>query len=93
MQQLLTMEQIKERFQVKDNRAIRKLMEQGLKFLKIGKEYRFDIKDIEKFEEQLKTKSQEKILDIKPVKPRKKFKTEKIDYEKRKINLTQMRVV
>ena len=93
MQQLITMEQIKERFQVKDNRVIRKFMEQGLKFLKIGKEYRFDIKDIEEFEEQLKTQSQEKISDIKPVKPKKKCKTEKIDYEKRKINLTQMRVV
>lgn len=90
MQQLLTMQQIKHRFQVKDNRTIHKFIKQGLKFIKIGTEYRFDIKDIEKFEEQLKDEYQ---IEIKPIKQKRKCKTITIDEEKRKINLTQLKVV
>lgn len=93
MQQLLTMQQIKERFQVKDNRTIQKFIREGLRFIKIGKEYRFDIKDIEVFEEQLKTQAQEKVMDIKPVKQKRRYRTVNIDYEKRKINLEELRVI
>lgn len=93
MKQFLTMKQIKDRFQVKDNRTIQNFMRQGLKFIKIGKEYRFDLKDVEEFEEQLKTQAQEKIMDIKPVKQKRRFKTVDIDYEKRKINLTELKVI
>lgn len=93
MEKLLTMKQIKDRFQVRDNRTIQNFMRQGLKFIRIGKEYRFDIKDIEEFEEQLKTKSQERVMDIKPVKQKYRCKTVNIDYEKRKINLEELRVI
>lgn len=92
MQQLLTMEQVKERFQVKDNRTIKNFLKQGLRFIKIGKEYRFDTKDVEDFMEQQKNIAQE-LIEIKPIKVKKKFKTIDIDFEKRKINLTQMKVI
>lgn len=90
MEKLLTMQQVKERYQFKDNRIIHKLMKKGLRFIKIGNEYRFDIKDIEKFEEQLKDESQ---IIIKPIKQKRRFKTIEIDEEKRRINLTEMRVI
>jgi len=51
--QWLTMEQVKDRFQIKDTRTITvKFAKMGLKFIKIGNKYRFDLKDIEKFEEK-----------------------------------------
>ena len=90
MQQLLTMQQVKDRFQVKDNRTIIKFTKQGLRFIKIGTENRFDIKDIEKFEEQLKDEYE---IKIKPIKQKRRYKTVTFDEEKRKINLTELRVV
>ena len=51
----LTLEEVKQRFRVKDNRTItNKFAKQGLKFIKIGTHYRFDLKDIEEFEQKLK---------------------------------------
>lgn len=93
MKQFLTMKQIKDRFQVKDNRTIQNFIKQGLKFIKVGNEYRFDIEDIERFEEVLKIQEQEKIEEIRPIKQKRKFKTININHEKRKINLTEMRVI
>ena len=90
MQQLLTMQQIKDRFQVKDNRTIIKFIKQGLRFIKIGTEYRFDIKDIEKFEEKLKDECE---VNIKPIKQKRRYKTIILDEEKRKINLTELRII
>ena len=87
MQQLLTMQQIKHRFQVKDNRTIHKFIKQGLKFIKIGTD---PIDQLERFEEQLKDEYQ---IEIKPIKQKRKCKTITIDEEKRKINLTQLKVV
>ncbi len=92
--QWLTLEEVKQRFKVKDNRTITvKFAKQGLKFIKIGKQYRFDLKDIEEFEQRLKNEQQEKIIQIYPIKKKNKCKTINVDYEKRKINLTQNRVV
>lgn len=92
--QWLTLEEVKQRFKVKDNRTITvKFVKQGLKFIKIGKQYRFDLKDIEEFEQRLKNEQQEKIIQIYPIKKKNKCKTINVDYEKRKINLTQNRVV
>lgn len=92
--QWLTLEEVKQRFKVKDNRTITvKFAKQGLTFIKIGKQYRFDLKDIEEFEQRLKNEQQEKIIQIYPIKKKNKCKTINIDYEKRKINLTQNRVV
>ena len=92
--QWLTLEEVKKRFKVKDNRTITvKFVKQGLKFIKIGKQYRFDLKDIEEFEQRLKNEQQEKIIQIYPIKKKNKCKTINVDYEKRKINLTQNRVV
>ena len=92
--QWLTLEEVKQRFKVKDNRTITvKFAKQGLTFIKIDKQYRFDLKDIEEFEQRLKNEQQEKIIQIYPIKKKNKCKTINVDYEKRKINLTQNRVV
>lgn len=81
--QWLTIEQVKDRFQVKDNRTITvKFAKLGLKFIKMGKMYRFDLKDIEEFEEKMKQEQQEKLLEIYPIKRKTKCKTMHIDYEK-----------
>ena len=91
--QWLTLEETKQRFRVKDNRTIINFTKQGLKFIKIGAQYRFDLKDIEEFEQKLKDEQQEKLIQIYPIKTKRKCKTINIDYEKRRINLTQNRVV
>lgn len=92
--QWLTMEQVKDRFQIKDTRTITvKFAKMGLKSIKIGNKYRFDLKDIEDFEQKLKKEQQEKLIQIYPVKKKTKCKTVNFDYEKRKINLTQNKVV
>lgn len=93
-QNLLTMEQVKLYFQVKDSRTIKKFIKQGLKFIPIGsKDYRFDKKDVEEFAEHLKELAQQEIIQIYPVKRKTKCKTINIDYEKRKINLELNKVV
>ena len=91
--QWLTLEETKQRFRVKDNRTIINFTKQGLKFIKIGTQYRFDLKDVEEFEQKLKDEQQEKLIQIYTRKTKRKCKTINIDYEKRKINLTQNRVV
>lgn len=92
--QWLTLQQVKDRFQVKDTRTITvKFAKMGLKSIKIGNKYRFDLKDIEEFEEKLKEQQQEKLLQIYPIKQKRGYKTVNVDYEKKKINLTQLRVV
>lgn len=92
--QWLTLQQVKDRFQVKDTRTITvKFAKMGLKSIKIGNKYRFDLKDIEEFEEKLKEQQQEKLLQIYPIKQKRRYKTVNVDYEKKKINLTQLRVV
>lgn len=89
--QWLILQQVKDRFQVKDTRTITvKFAKMGLKSIKIGNKYRFDLKDIE---EKLKEQQQEKILQIYPIKQKRKCNTINIDYEKKKINLTQLRVI
>lgn len=92
--QWLTLEQVKERFQVKDNRTIVvKFARQGLRFIKIGTQYRFDLKDIEEFEEKLKNEEQEKLIQIYPIKKKRKSKTLNVDFEKMRINRELNRVV
>ena len=90
----LTLEETKKYFKVKDNRTVTvKFIQQGLKFIKIGTQYRFDLKDIEEFEKKLKNEQQEKLIQIYPIKRKTKYKTINVDYEKRKINLIQNKVV
>lgn len=92
--QWLTLEEVKQRFKVKDNRTITvKFAKQGLKFIKIGKQYRFDLKDIEEFEERLKNEEQEKLIQIYPIKKKRKSKTLNVDFEKMRINRELNRVV
>ena len=93
MERLLTMEETKQYFNVKDTRTIIKFINNGLPCFKIGaKDYRFDQKDIEKFVEIQKQLNQDE-LQIKPIKRKAKSKTINIDFQKRKINLEQNRVV
>lgn len=89
----LTLEETKKHFRVKDNRTIIKFIKQGLKFIKIGTQYRFDLKDIEDFENKLKEEQQEILIMKNPIKRTRKNITTQIDFEKKKINLTQLKVV
>lgn len=94
--QWLTMEQVKDRFQIKDTRTITvKFAKKGLKFIKIGNKYRFDLKDIEEFEEKLKEEQQERLIEIYPIKQKRKAtcKTINVDYEKIRANRVLNRVV
>lgn len=92
MEKLLTTEQAKEYFGIRDTRTIKKFINQGLKYFPVGtKDYRFDIKDILEFVETQKQIAQmEKISSI-PMKKKAKHKT--IDLQKRRINLELNRVV
>ena len=65
----------------------------GLKFIKIGNKYRFDLKDIEEFEEKLKEEQQEKLIEIYPIKRKSKSKTIQVDYEKIRVNKVLNRVI
>lgn len=94
-QQLLTIEETKQFFRVKDNRTIHKFIRQGLKCFKVGtRDYRFDIQDIREFVETQKQLSQD-TLEIKPMKRKRKTKnkTINVDFQKRKINLELNKVV
>lgn len=94
-QHLLTIEETKQFFRVKDNRTIHKFIRQGLKCFKVGtRDYRFDIQDIKEFVETQKQLSQD-TLEIKPMKRKRKTKnkTINVDFQKRKINLELNKVV
>ena len=93
MENLLTIEETKQYFRVKDNRTIYKFIRQGLKCFKVGtRDYRFDIQDIKEFVEIQKQLAQD-TLKINPVKRKVKHKTLNVDFQKRKINLEMNRVV
>ena len=51
------------------------------------------IKDIEEFEEKLKNEEQEKLIQIYPIKKKRKSKTLNVDFEKIRINRELNRVV
>ena len=92
-QKLLTIEEIKQFFRVKNNRTIYKFIRQRLKCFKVGtRDYRFDIQDIKEFVEIQKQLAQD-TLKINPVKRKVKHKTLNVDFQKRKINLEMNRVV
>lgn len=92
-QNLLTIEETKQYFRVKDNRTIHKFIRQGLKCFKVGtRDYRFDIQDIKEFVETQKQLAQD-TLKINPIKRKVKNKTLNVDFQKRKINLEMNRVV
>lgn len=92
--QWLTMEQVKDRFQIKDTRTITvKFAKMGLKYIKIGNKYRFDLKDIEEFEGKLKEEQQGKLIEIYPIKRKRTCKTVNVDYEKIRVNKVLNRVV
>jgi len=94
MSNLLTTKQAMEYFNVKDSRTIQKFIKMGLKFIPIGtKDFRFKQEDLEEFAEHLKELAQEKIIQANPIRKKTKHKTVNIDYEKRRINLTQLKVV
>lgn len=94
MSELLTTEEVKKYFKVKDNRTISKFIRQGLKVIPIGaKDYRFKQEDVEEFTEHLKELAQEKLIKMNPIKRKTKNKTIDVDYEKIYINRTLNRVV
>lgn len=94
MEKLLTMKDAKEYFNVKDNRTIAKFIRQGLKVIPIGtRDYRFKQSDLEEFAEHLKELAQEQIIQVTPIRRKRKCRTLNIDYEKRKVNLELNKVI
>lgn len=90
---LLTIDEAKQFFRVKDTRTIQKFVKQGLKCFKVGqREWRFSKRDILEFVERQKEISQMEI-DIQPVKRKTRHKQANVDFEKRKINLEMNRVI
>lgn len=93
MQNLLTTKQVADYFNVKPVTVTQKFIKQGLKVIPIGqKDYRFDVKDVEEFAEHLKELAQEKITKDNPVK-KYRYNTQKIDFEKIRINRELNRVI
>ena len=93
-ERLWTMEETKKYFRVESDRTIHKFITQGLKVFKIGsKDYRFNIKDIKEFEEIQKQANQAEMVKIEPIKRKAVHKKLDIDYQKRKINIEQCKVV
>lgn len=94
MEKLLTTKEVANIFGV-DNRTItQKFIKEGLKYFPVGKkDFRFDIKDIEEFLKIKKQLAQEEIIQINPIKQKTKHKTVDTNYQKKKINLEQMKVV
>ena len=91
---LLTTKQVMEYFNVKDSRTISKFIKQGLKVIPIGaKDYRFKQEDVEEFVEYLKELAQEEIIQVYPVKQKRKCKIMNVDYEKIRANKVLNRVI
>ena len=82
-------------FNVKDSRTVTQkfIKQQGLKFFRVGTEYRFRTKDVLEFENYLKDLSQEEIISFIPIKPKRRYNAPKFDFEKKKINLEQLKVI
>ena len=81
-------------FNVKDGRTIKKFINLGLKVIPIGKrDYRFKKEDLEEFTERLKETAQEEMLEKNPIRKKVRSRTVNIDYQKRKINLEQNKVI
>lgn len=60
MEKLLTTKQVAEIFEVDSRTILYNFIPRGLKYFKVGnKDYRFDVKDIEKFKEEQKVKKEQ----------------------------------
>lgn len=90
-----TLKDVMNFFNVRDSRIITQkfIKKQGLKFYKVGIEYRFSPQDVLEFENYLKEIAQEEIISFIPLKPKRRCNAPKIDFEKKKINLEQLKVV
>lgn len=93
MEKMLTTKEVAEMFGV-EQRTIYKFRKEGLKCIPIGtKDFRYSIKDIEEFIENKRQLAQEEVIKINPIKRKTRSRTLNIDYQKKKINLEQMKVV
>ena len=90
-----TLQDVMKYFNVGDSRVVTEklIKEQGLKFYKVGIKYRFSPQDVFDFKEHLKELAQEKIIKTIPIKRKRKCHAAKIDFEKKRINLEELRVI
>ena len=90
-----TLQEVMRYFNIRDSRTVteRYIKQQGLKFYRSGNEYRFRAKDVYEFEESLKEIARQEILSRIPIKPKRKCHAPKIDFEKKRINLEELRVI
>lgn len=94
MEKLLTTKEVAKFFGVKERTITQKFIKEGLKYFPVGsKDFRFSMKDIEEFVEIKKELAEDKAIQVNPVKKKAKNRTINIDYQKRKINIEQLRVV
>lgn len=94
MEKLLTTKEVAKIFGVTERTITQKFIKEGLKYFPIGsKDFRFSIKDIEEFIELKKEIAENKVIEINPINKRARSKAINIDYQKRKINIEQLKVV
>lgn len=89
--ELITTEELKQKLKIKDTRTIKKFINEGLKVIKISsRDYRFDLKDVETF---LEGKKEIAETEIQFSKRKAKSKKINIDFQKRKFNLENLKVI
>lgn len=94
MEKLLTTKEVSKIFGVTERTITQKFIKEGLKHFPIGsKDFRFSIKDIEEFIELKKELAENKVIEINPINKRARSKSINIDYQKRKINIEQLKVI
>lgn len=94
MEKLLTTREVAKIFRVTEQTITQKFIKEGLKYFPIGeRDYRFDMKDIEEFVELKKELAENKMVVKGPIKKKVRNKELNIDYQKRKINIEQLKVV
>ena len=94
MEKLLTTKEVAKIFGVTERTITQKFIKEGLKYFPVGgKDYRFDMKDIEEFVELKKELAENKTTHENPIRNKVKCKKLNMDYQKRKINIEQLKVV
>lgn len=94
MEKLLTTKEVAKIFGVTERTVTQKFIKEGLKYFPVGsKDYRFSIKDIEEFVDLKKELAESKVVEVNHIKKKVRNKTINIDYQKRKVNIEQLKVI
>ena len=93
MEKILTTKQVADMFQVCERTITQKWIKEGLKYIPIGpKNYRFELEDVNEFIRIKKQIAQEN-NETNIIKRKPKHNTISIDFQKRKYNIEQNKVI